>query len=211
LNRTGFSKALKKFDKPLDYNLRRDYMNSTVSPSYPFTDSTMKHVDESIARVEKIYADIVTSSDIELAKRELRLHLREQVVWERNTVWREMIGIERKAQAANVGIRKTLLGRDEDPAAAQRQGDEQELRAKELRTPLGRLSVPEWLCSLNFGTLIFVLVVFLALLSLPVMKKPEQQNCLAMLVFVSLLWATEVRICSHITLKWRFLTKYIRF
>ena len=30
------------------------------------------------------------------------------------------------------------------------------------------------------------------LLSVDIMKKPEQQNCLAMLVFVSLLWATEV-------------------
>ncbi|RJE25138.1 phosphate transporter [Aspergillus sclerotialis] len=192
LNKTGFSKALKKYDKTLDRALRREFMNTAVSSAYPFTDQTMERIDTNIAQVERVYADIATSGNLKLAKRELRLHLREHVVWERNTVWREMIGIERKAQAANVGIRRTLLGGDEDPVTAQRQGDEHELKVKELSTPLGRYRVPEWVCSLNFGTLIFILIVFAVMLSLPIMKEPEEQNCLAMLVFVSLLWATEV-------------------
>lgn len=192
LNKTGFSKALKKYDKILDRNLRREYVNSTVSLAYPFTESTMKKVEDDIFKIESVYADVVTAKDLSLAKRELRLHLREHVVWERNTVWREMIGIERKAQAANVGIRRTLLGGAEDPAEARRQGDEQEVPAKEIRTPLGVFRPPDWLCSVSFGTLVFILVVFVVLLSLPIMDKPEQQNCLAMLVFVSLLWATEV-------------------
>lgn len=192
LNKTGFSKALKKYDKILDRSLRRDYMNSTVSPAYPFTDSTMDDMKDRIAHIEHIYADMVTTGNLQLAQRELRLHLREHVIWERNTVWREMIGIERKAQAANVGIRRTLLGDDDDPATAQRQGDEQEIRTKELSTPLGMYHVPQWVCSLSFATLISILVVFALLLVIPILDKPEQQNCLAMLVFVSLLWATEV-------------------
>lgn len=193
LNRTGFSKILKKYDKTLDRNLRREYMNSTVACAYPFSDSTMTTVEDRIHMMEKVYADVVTSGDLPLATRELRLHLREHVVWERNTVWREMIGIERKAQAANVGIRRTLLGGDEDPATARRQGDEQEGGTKELRTPLGVFYPPQWLCSLSFGSLILILCIFAALLASPIMEKPEQQNCLAMLVFVSMLWATEVR------------------
>lgn len=192
LNKTGFSKALKKYDKIMDRSLRREFMNSTVSSAYPFTDSTVEKVDANIARVEHVYADVVASGNLQLAKRELRLHLREHVVWERNTIWREMIGIERKAQAANVGIRRTLLGGDADPATAERQGDEQDIKATELSTPLGRYRFPQWVCSVNFGTLVFVLVIFAILLSLPIMEKPEQQNCLAMLVLVSLLWATEV-------------------
>lgn len=192
LNMTGFSKALKKYDKTLDRSLRREFMNSTVSSAYPFTDSTMKRVDANIARVEHVYGDVVTSGNLQLAKRELRLHLREHVVWDRNTVWREMIGIERKAQAANVGIRRTLLGGDDDPATAQRQGDPQDIKVTEFPTPLGRYRVPQWICSVNFGMLVFVLIVFAVLLSLPLMEQPEQQNCLAMLIFVSLLWATEV-------------------
>ncbi|EED16754.1 plasma membrane phosphate transporter Pho87, putative [Talaromyces stipitatus ATCC 10500] len=191
LNKTGFSKALKKYDKILDRSLRRVYMNGTVSPAYPFTDSTGNHVDENIRRIEHVYAEIVTRNDLSLARRELRLHLREHVVWERNTVWREMIGIERKAQAANMGIRRTLLGGDHDPSTAQRQGDV-ESKGKEIETPLGRWYFPEWMCSLSFFSLVGIIIVFAILLSVPIMEKPEQQNCLAMLVFVSLLWATEV-------------------
>lgn len=192
LNKTGFSKALKKYDKILDRSLRRDYMNSTVSPAYPFTDPVLSTLKDQIEHIEHIYADVVTTGNLQLARRELRLHLREHVIWERNTVWREMIGIERKAQAANVGIRRTLLGDDDDPATAQRQGDEQEIKTTELSTPLGRYNVPQWLCSLSFGALMLILVTFAILLTVPILKKPEQQNCLAMLIFVSLLWATEV-------------------
>lgn len=197
LNKTGFSKALKKYDKTLFRNLRRDYLDSVVSPALPFADATMAGVDQHIEKIEGLYADIVTKGNRPLASRELRLHLREHVVWERNTVWREMIEIERRAQAANVGIRQTLLGGDEDPSTAVRQGDKQEIRTKEIATPVGRMHFPLWLCSLSFGTLILSLAVFGALLSVRIMDTPEQQNCLAMLVLVSILWATEVRAIKY--------------
>ena len=192
LNKTGFSKALKKYDKTLDRNLRRDYLASVVYPAAPFIESTMASIDSHIDSVESVYAGIVTKGNQQLARRELRLHLREQIVWERNTVWREMIEIERRAQAANVGIRRTLLGGDEDPATARRQGDKQEIRTQEIKTPLGRFHFPLWFCSLSFGTLVLSIAVFGAMLSLRIMETPEQQNCLAMLVLVSILWATEV-------------------
>ncbi|OJJ47748.1 hypothetical protein ASPZODRAFT_24645 [Penicilliopsis zonata CBS 506.65] len=196
LNRTGFTKILKKYDKTLDRSLRREYLALHVAAAAPFLDTTMQRIDEHISRIEHAYAQNITNGDVGLARRELRLHLREHVVWERNTVWREMIGIERKAQAANVGIRRTLLGGEQDPAASRRQGDgepDDETRAaKELSTPLGRYRVPQWLCSLSFVTLLAIVLIFALLLSVPIMDRPEQQNCLAMLVFVSLLWATEV-------------------
>ncbi|KFY86419.1 hypothetical protein V498_07510 [Pseudogymnoascus sp. VKM F-4517 (FW-2822)] len=193
LNQTGFRKVLKKFDKILDRNLREKYMNQTVAPSYVFRPSTIKHVEENIARMENIYADVVTAGDIALAKKELRLHLREHVVWERNTVWREMIGIERKAQAANMGIRRTLLGADPDPSHARLQGDDEGLGdLKEINTPVGRMYFPAWLFSSTMLMLLLIIAVFFVLLFVPIMEKTEQQNCLAMLVFVSLLWATEV-------------------
>lgn len=193
LNKTGFSKAIKKYDKILNKNLRSQYMDESVAPAYPFQSSTMQHLDANIENMEKAYADVVTKGDVPTAKKELRLHLREHVVWERNTVWREMIGIERKAQAANMGLRRTLLGGDNDPSKAQRQGDgPDDFSMKELVTPVGRIRCPEWLFSSTFFTLIGIIVVFTVLLAVPIMKKPEQQNCLAMLVFVSLLWATEV-------------------
>ncbi|KAK5208018.1 low-affinity phosphate transporter [Exophiala xenobiotica] len=192
LNQTGFKKATKKYDKVCNRDIRKDYLEKVVNPSYPFLETTMAHLEENIGKVEKCYADIITKGDQDLARRELRLHLREHVVWERNTVWREMIGIERKAQAANFGIRQTLLGGVQDPSKARLQGDRDESDTKEIITPVGRYRCPKWLFSSSFFALTAVLGIFLVLLLVPIMKKTEQQNCLAMLIFVSLLWATEV-------------------
>jgi phosphate transporter len=192
LNQTGFKKATKKYDKVCDRDLGKDYMGKVVNTAYPFRQSTMIHLDANIAKVESVYADIVTKGDIGLARRELRLHLREHVVWERNTVWREMIGIERKAQAANFGIKQTLLGGNHDPSKTRLQGDDNYAgETKEVSTPVGRYRCPKWLFSSTFFALVIIISIFVVLLTVPIMKKPEQQNCLAMLVLVSLLWATE--------------------
>jgi phosphate transporter len=189
LNQTGFRKATKKYDKVCDRDIRKDYLEKVVDTAYPFSKSTMVHLDANIAKVESIYAEIVTKGDLDLARRELRLHLREHVVWERNTVWREMIGIERKAQAANFGIKHTLLGGDSSKNRLQ--GDINLGETKELDTPIGRYRCPRWLFSSTFFALVAIIAIFTVLLTVPIMKKPEQQNCLAMLVLVSLLWATE--------------------
>lgn len=198
LNKTGFSKVCKKYDKTLNRSLKAAYVKDSVNPAYPFKQETMQHIDENIKNTERVYAGVITKGDIGRARRELRLHLREHVVWERNTVWREMIGIERKAQAANMGLGRTLLGGDYDPSKHRLQGDEpDDMGTKELDTPLGRYRCPRWLFSSTFFMLIGILVMFVILLVVPIMEKPEQQNCLAMLVFVSLLWATEVDLTGN--------------
>lgn len=191
LNKTGFTKVLKKYDKTLDRSLKSVYINEKVATAYVFQQETSDHIAERIGQVEQAFANINTGGNLEQAKRELRLDLREHVVWERNTVWREMIGIERKAQAANLGIRRTILGHDNDQ---QRQGDDHQAAAgtKEVSTPVGRYRCPRFLLHSTFYVLISIIAVFLVLLLIPIMEAPEQQNCLAMVVFVSLLWATEV-------------------
>lgn len=210
LNKTGFSKALKKFDKIMNRNLRASYMKTNVLPAHPFQQSTMDHLDVNVNKVEKSYADIITKRDIDTARRELRLHLREHVVWERNTVWREMIGIERKAEAANMGVRRTLLGGEQDHSKHRLQGDEPDnMSMKEIITPVGKLACPRWLFSSTFFTLIGILAVFIVLLMVPIMEQEEQQSCLALLVFVSLLWATEVccgcnRTHTRLLIQYRF-------
>ncbi len=193
LNKTGFEKVLKKYDKILDRKLKSHYLNKYVYPAYPFQQSIMDKLGDNLHRMESAYSQICTKGDVAEAKRELRLHLREHVVWERNTVWREMIGIERKAQAANIGVPQTLLGREQHGGKIRRQGDDHEADTKEVYTPLGRYRCPQWLISRAFWTLVTLIAIFAVLLVVPIMEKPEQQNCLAMVVFVSLLWATEVR------------------
>lgn len=190
LNKTGFSKVLKKFDKILDKELRAPYMRSNVETAYPFRDENKKIVEEKITQMEVAYTEIVTNGDEELAKKDLRSHLREHVVWERNTVWRDLIGIERRAEAPRLG--QSLLGRGQNVVSKRLQGDDDKhSHTKIVNTPLGRISLPSWLANTSMITLIVSIGIFLSLVFIPILKKPEQQNCMAMLVFVSILWATE--------------------
>jgi phosphate transporter len=192
LNKTGFRKVLKKFDKIVDKELRPKYMSTVVEPAYPFKPETVHRLDDYISKLEQAYAAIVTQGDQDLAKKDLRSHLREHVVWERNTVWRDLIGIERRAEAASLG--QGLLGAQNDGLKTRLQGDDAaEPQTKEISTPVGRLTCPTWLLGRTMLTLIVIIAIFIALIFIPIMELPEQQNCLAMLVFVSLLWATEVR------------------
>jgi phosphate transporter len=192
LNWTGFSKALKKYDKTCNRGLRPRYLSERVEKAYSFQNETREALNEKIGALEELYARVCTEGDVITAQKDLKLHLREHVVWERNTVWREMIGIERRAQAAALGIRSALVG---GRKSAEQTADE-ELKGFGIPTPVGRLKLPRWcpgwLFSSNMATLIVCLAVFLSLLLTPTFKSIEQGNCLAMLVFVSLLWATEV-------------------
>jgi phosphate transporter len=168
LNETGFTKVLKKYDKILDRNLKDKYINEQVKPARVFQQSTKDHLHERLGQIEAAYASIVTQGDVDAARRELRLHLREHVVWERNTVWREMIGIERKAQAANLGIRHTLLGQDNQ---RQLEGDAEESATKEVRTPVGRYRCPRFLVSCDFWMLVVCLAVFGVFMGVRFMEK----------------------------------------
>jgi len=191
LNWTGFSKLLKKYDKTSNRNLRRHYLSERVEKEYPFLVSTREALNEKINNMEELYARVCTDGDVVEAKKELKLHLREHVVWERNTVWRDMIGIERKAQAAALGIRAPLYGGKTPHDVV-----DHETKQIEFPTPVGRIKLPRWcpswLFSANMLTLIIALAVFFILIFTPTFKAIEQSNCLALLVFVSILWATEV-------------------
>ncbi|KAI0424629.1 SPX-domain-containing protein [Xylaria sp. FL1042] len=190
LNRTGFNKILKKFDKIIDRELRPRYMKTSVESSYPFLRDTMNELEGNIEKMEKAYAKIVTQGDESLAKKDLRSHLREHVVWERNTVWRDLIGMERRAEAASFG--KGLVGASNDGMKVRLQGDDvPAVSTKEIVTPIGRFTCPAWLFGSSTLTILGIIVIFLVFLFVPIIEKPEQQACLAMLIFVSLLWATE--------------------
>lgn len=190
LNKTGFRKVLKKFDKILDRRYRPIYMAKYVEPAYPFQAATMEGIEEHISKMEQAYTEIVTNGDEGAAKRDLRSHLREHVVWERNTVWRDLIGMERRAEAASLG--RTILGRADNVKSRLQGDDDAAPETKEVVTPIGRFTCPVWLFSSAMFTLFAIIAAFFILLFVPILDKPEQQNCLALLVFVSLLWATEV-------------------
>ncbi|RCK56172.1 Low-affinity phosphate transporter PHO91 [Candida viswanathii] len=179
LNYTGFKKALKKFDKSLDTNIKDEYLNSLPERSYVFKKSTMQRVDERLESLVKLYALICNhGDDLETAKQELSIHLREHVVWERNTVWRDMIGLERKSYAAN----SKLINRGD--------GSKDE---KEDGGGKGKV-IDKFNISLKNPVLIKLVTIFIIaviLLNVSPFDDSAQRNCFALLICASLLWATE--------------------
>ena len=63
-------------------------MDEVLKIAVPFTSEHREIVDDAIASITSVYAKVVTRGDKDLALRQLRMQLREHVVYERNTVWR---------------------------------------------------------------------------------------------------------------------------
>ncbi|RKP39742.1 SPX domain-containing protein [Dimargaris cristalligena] len=180
LNFTGFSKILKKYDKVTQSDLKESYVEKSLRPAYPFRDETRQSLNQHILSVQRMYAELGRFPDMDSATRALRSCLREQVVWERNTVWRDMISQERKVAA--VGVRPPMMVQDEAEGLA---------AGTSVSAPPG----PWWRnlppFSRQLGLLILCTTIFAILVSVHIFDTPEEQNCLALLVFASLLWATE--------------------
>ncbi|KAF7728372.1 low-affinity phosphate transporter [Apophysomyces ossiformis] len=169
LNQTAFSKILKKYDKITNSNLKRYYMASYVSKAYPFQASTKARLNERIQETEQMYARLETNGHLDQAIEELKTHLREHIVWERNTVWRDMIGQERKVQSVGVS----------------------EAKPKVVQTPFGIVTFGRDQL-MHALLLIASIAVFIILLKTEIFAEVEQNRCFAILVFASMLWAAEV-------------------
>ncbi|CAO1636672.1 unnamed protein product [Parajaminaea phylloscopi] len=180
LNETGIKKILKKYDKTLGSSLKDSYLDGLVRKQYPFRGETVAGLEEHIQTLTQYYAKVVTSGDVALAFSQLKGHLREQVVWQRNTVWREMIGIERRAQGASLQ-QSVMGGRSQD-------GE------KPRPTKVCGFVLPPWLGipTVQLAVAITLLVLLLKAPPLRFFPRVEEQNCLALLVFCTVLWATEV-------------------
>lgn len=199
LNQTGFRKILKKFDKVTSSNLQKSYMSKVVSPAYAFRESTQARLDEALQSVIPIYAKIVTRGDTTDALRQLKIQLREHVVWERNTIWREMIGLERKGWSGgggsgDAGRRMSSSGAGNDkPIVMQKEIDagQHGRDSGVIRTPLGKFRVPGWVTKETVGGSI-ALIAFVSILASNLFDRVEERNCLAILVLASIFWAMEV-------------------
>ncbi|KAJ1749981.1 low-affinity phosphate transporter [Coemansia sp. RSA 1821] len=171
LNFTGFSKITKKFDKVTHSDLRDTYMSQTVKAAYVFTSAAQSKLREHMEGVVYAFGLASRYSNLDDALRELKRCLREEVVWERNTVWRDMIANERMVNA--VGVQspdlETIPGQPVDVLKPR--------RITNTQKQLLRISA----CT----------AVFAIAWAIPLFDGVEQQRCWAMLIYVSLLWATE--------------------
>jgi phosphate transporter len=169
LNLTAFGKILKKYDKITNSDLKRTYIADIVNRTYPFSNNTKTALNDRIQTVERIYARLATDDNLDDAINELKTHLREHIVWERNTVWRDMVGQERKAVSIAV----------------------QSGTPTKIRTPFGKFSVTSAQLKKTIIAIICV-SVFITLLNVKTFAGIEESNCFAILIFASLLWATEL-------------------
>ncbi|GAA5910816.1 hypothetical protein JCM6882_003435 [Rhodosporidiobolus microsporus] len=178
LNYTGLSKVLKKFDKITSSSLRQPYMTTVVDRTFPFEPTTQTRLQDAIASIIPLYADLATGGDPDLALKQLKAHLREHVVWERNTVWREMIGLERRG----------WTGRRSGPNGT---GTDLPLVQPASPPPGEAQAKARWINSQTVAGAVAV-VLFFGILSAQWFDRVEEQNCLALLCFVTIFWALEI-------------------
>ncbi|KAG8694010.1 low-affinity phosphate transporter, partial [Ceratobasidium sp. 394] len=172
LNYTGFRKILKKYDKITYNELKDDYMHNVVEKASPFTQSAKDRLSNAINRTVNLYAKCVTRGDHSAATRQLRVHQREHIVWERDTVWRQMIGKERRGEGADGQVKALGLGHADSRAA-----------------PLFTLFGLKFTKKKAF--LLLAIVIFMVLLNVRMVEGKEANRCLAILIFATILWATE--------------------
>lgn len=55
-----------------------------------------------VHKAVSMYASVRHGSNVAAAQTALQRHLRDHVVWERDTIWRDMVALERRAATATV-------------------------------------------------------------------------------------------------------------
>ncbi|KAL2913529.1 low-affinity phosphate transporter [Polyrhizophydium stewartii] len=177
IHETGFSKVLKKYEKVVGAKLKSTYM-AKVEAAHPFLARTKENLSRTIDQVISIYSRIATDGKTRLALTELKSHLREHIVWERNTIWRDMIEQERRRET--IGLRTPAIA--SDPLSAS--------KLVPIRVCGWTLFLPSVIPT-NFFVILFAFVVLIAISQSELLPTPEQTGCLAILVFASILWAFE--------------------
>ena len=157
-----------------DSNLQDRYLHTVVEQAPPFQQASKDKLNTKIALLIDLYALCVTHNDAVEARRQLRLHQREHIAWERDTVWRQMIGQARRGEEGGL----LTMGGSLVP--------EPEKGLLDVQTPAGRVKLT--MKQLYLG---LALVVFAVLLNIRVVKGAEANKCFAILVFATILWATE--------------------
>ncbi|KAF9086051.1 low-affinity phosphate transporter [Mortierella sp. AD031] len=171
LNYLGFQKIVKKHDKLARCTTLARYMSTVVDYSAPFQAESRQQLDAQILRLQAIYARTCTNGSMAQAAKELRTHLREYIVWERNTVWRDMVGQERKAEGA-----RAVELEEQEPWMFFNRPIRFISAADARRVLLGLVAI----------------VIFAILMSVSIFDTREQNRCFAILITVAFMWATEV-------------------
>lgn len=176
VNYSGFRKAIKKYDKVTESALKDRYLHDAVEVAAPFTQAEKDALNDAVNRLVEIYTKCISHGDKAMARQQLRLHQRESIAWERDTVWRQMIGRERRGEGAAHDLTGATLVHGSESALA------------DIPTPVGRFRITKRRIAMLSAVAVLVL-----LLNVPILKEQAPNRCLAILSFCTVLWATEVR------------------
>lgn len=177
-----------RFDKITGSKTKDYYLSHSLTTYYPYLPATKQLLASQDQLLLTTYARVVVGGDRELAARQLGSQLREKVVIERDTVWRQMVHASRTTDMAG-----GFLTAVPDPRS-RGEAESKENWRPVVKTPLGTLYRPAWFTR---GAALFSLALVVLLLlssgTIPTFERIEERNCCALLVFCTILWATEVR------------------
>ncbi|TFK50172.1 SPX-domain-containing protein, partial [Heliocybe sulcata] len=176
VNYSGFRKILKKYDKVTESELKDQYLREVVQQALPFSQRSKDALNDAVTRLVNLYAKCVTQGDMRAAQRQLKLYQREHVAWERDTVWKQMIGRARRGED----------GQQSDTMGGPVVQTEPEKALVAFRTPVGQLRVTRKMLSL-----LIAVAVFVTLLNVQIVEGQAANRCFAILIFATIMWATE--------------------
>lgn len=166
-NRLALDKALKKWDKVTNSNLREVYFEKIVSSSDAFTPENFQRIDTALDQVLSMYAAIFTMGKKRNAEVELKMHMRDHIQFERTTVWKDLVGKERQQLDAHASLPQ-----------------------KGITIPKINVFVSRKTMFNIFGFMVSI-IIYIVLMCVDTMGQYEASKCLALLVFAALMWAFE--------------------
>ncbi|KAH3899751.1 related to Inorganic phosphate transporter PHO87 [Saccharomycodes ludwigii] len=191
LNKIGFFKITKKFDKTLNCHTRPQYIESGdfFRDTFVFQLDTIEELDTKIAAITEFYAMITNQlNDLQECREELRSYLRDYIVWERNSVWKDILGLESHKPDANGDISELESGND--------------LKLDCFKFPLPhpinlrftkieRILIPKLFFTMKAVKIGIIFIFTAVLLGVKTFNDPVHHRCIALIECVALLWATE--------------------
>lgn len=193
LNKIGFTKIVKKFDKVLEVNIKEEFIHNDklFENSNIYNPGTINGIDDRLNIIVECFAKITENDNYEDAKQDLRSYLRDYIVWERSTVWKDMLGLEYSTKYNITNSQNKYIKSDE---LNQLQKSEDNLLLEMKTVNLFNkypVRVPKFMLTIQALKVTLIVTLFIILLCIKTFNDHVQKRCMAMLALVALFWATE--------------------
>lgn len=202
LNRIGFAKITKKFDKVLHMNTRDELILSGefFKDTYAFRADTLDILNKKIKSLVQLYSLITDRPDnVDECKEELKSSLHDHIVWERSLTWKDMLGLV----SQNKNIQTDIEEKQDEKETETKLRIEMyswnlpwELHWRFIN--ITKLSVPKLFFTKKAAKLAFIITFTGILLGVKTFNDPVEGRCMALVECVAFLWASEA-IPLHVT------------